>query len=1094
MAEERHASDSHTDVVSTATLRFAQLVVAVIASSLLLFSMLYFAIPGRFDADVEGSLLCGDRLLEELRRASSVDEVAIADERYSQCVREKSRGKALLMVGGIALVLVVTVGLYWTAPGRRLRRDRLVPLSETDAPAAVAALRELCTLAGVDTRFVWDPSDPSARALAFGRHGKYMIALGMGAVVALQRGDAEARAVILHELAHLRNADIDITYITIYTWWAFLILAVLPVAAASLFIANFTSPFGLLLFACSTAALALVVYVIRNSVLHAREFAADNTASSWLGGGSALARALAAGPSQTDRLPSAFRAHPDGSDRARSLRDPASAYAVPYLELIGAGSAAGLALPNLASLALLQWQVDHAQIIASAVTGLIGGALVLLTAFRLAAGERAGIAGTQPVWLGLSFGLGFVFGIGIATAYTLDSVLAPTTSTDWVAALVLAAALGILITLALASFVMWSRTVALEWTHSEHRWWWFAVLGGGVLLSVVIAIWYRYSQVSEIAALINLAAAPGEQVEWMLTAAILAWLTPLLPGAIKTRGLPTVEEGRADDTGIEYGLVLRWAIWALIAFSLTMLLRAFVLTFHRLFFLGGPAEYALVLQAVIAVGVARAASHLPLAHAMFAAFVSAAGMVTFSVALLLAREGVLPQGGQLRTLAYVVSGGAFVALIAGGSSVLLRRTTSSRFEPSARQPLGDHFARLGSAVIVALAAAGVYSTLGAAGLGWVDVPVITGAETSPSPTVGATSTPASAATPTQASGPGYRRVVDDTGTLSVDVPREWSDVLTGPWLSGGVQVRGIHASPNRAAYARGSDPGLDVEVYPLPEGSNLEDVLEVRTRQARSSCLFANARGAASVDLVWWLLGECGPNRVTQQYYALRQSDRPRETVVIIIQLTPTSIDRYEELYKSVLTSVTLTGTSPTVSRPTVTPSTATPTASAATSQPCFIGEGYFASSRNLCTLLAVLEPNQSSNRVLLDVVRSGDMQTQTLSVYHSVGSQEQRLWFATAKAQQPVGGDFISGVLIFNPAGRTQSHLVYVATRCTTTCGPWTAFVYAVVDGTFRQVFRTDTNGSEVIADNNGRLLVTAPDGTRRSFTWTGTAYQAGR
>ena len=51
-------------------------------------------------------------------------------------------------------------------------------------------------------------------------------------MVALAYTDPEAvRAIVLHELSHIRNRDVDQTYFTMALWYAFLLVAVIPLLA-----------------------------------------------------------------------------------------------------------------------------------------------------------------------------------------------------------------------------------------------------------------------------------------------------------------------------------------------------------------------------------------------------------------------------------------------------------------------------------------------------------------------------------------------------------------------------------------------------------------------------------------------------------------------------------------------------------------------------------------------------------------------------------------------------------------------------------------------------------------------------------------------
>ena len=99
----------------------------------------------------------------------------------------------------------------------------------------------------------------------------------MGGLVTRQLADPPAfRAVVRHELAHLRNRDVDLTYATVSLWYAFLLVGVLPFALVVCGRGQSTrsSPWA---GGCSRS--PALVYLTRNAVLRAREVFADVRAS-----------------------------------------------------------------------------------------------------------------------------------------------------------------------------------------------------------------------------------------------------------------------------------------------------------------------------------------------------------------------------------------------------------------------------------------------------------------------------------------------------------------------------------------------------------------------------------------------------------------------------------------------------------------------------------------------------------------------------------------------------------------------------------------------------------------------------------------------
>ena len=134
---------------------------------------------------------------------------------------------------------------------------------------------------------------------------------------------AEFNAVILHELSHIKNRDIDQTYLTLAIWRAFVVAALLPLAIVLIFSRVLGEP-QLLIW--RIVVLALIVYSLRNAILRSREFDADARARQ-LDPGIALDAVFADLPARTGRCAWHLGwTHPSGQQRAAALADPAPLY------------------------------------------------------------------------------------------------------------------------------------------------------------------------------------------------------------------------------------------------------------------------------------------------------------------------------------------------------------------------------------------------------------------------------------------------------------------------------------------------------------------------------------------------------------------------------------------------------------------------------------------------------------------------------------------------------------------------------------------------------------------------------------------------
>ncbi|MFF0366643.1 M48 family metalloprotease [Micromonospora sp. NPDC005087] len=182
----------------------------------------------------------------------------------------------------------------------------------------------------------------------FGAFPVRYVRLDLGLVHAHRVAPGVFRAVVLHELAHLRNADVTLTRLTIALAWAFPLAVLVPVAVNY---AGAVPATHLLGDAWRLAAFALVVQVSAWSVLRAREFAADARLT---GADAATIRALLATKPVRDgrwsRLAAMFRFQPLARARADELDRPVRRVSARPVEALGAGLAAGIAAPPLTDL------------------------------------------------------------------------------------------------------------------------------------------------------------------------------------------------------------------------------------------------------------------------------------------------------------------------------------------------------------------------------------------------------------------------------------------------------------------------------------------------------------------------------------------------------------------------------------------------------------------------------------------------------------------------------------------------------------------------------------------------------------------------
>ncbi|BCJ76844.1 hypothetical protein CS0771_63880 [Catellatospora sp. IY07-71] len=508
-------------VVSGTTLRFLSLVAAIIGTGSYAFSVLYMRLPGNA---VSGRLTyarCGE-LLRRSGLGLSLDPDAIAaSERdrveASRCLAPFEQGEAWWILAGLALLLAVALGLYLAAPWWTRRRAGLVPVTAGDFPRLHAGLLDLTAEMGLrrPPRFVLDPAAHTPGGLAFGRTGRYWVRINAGLAPLRITDPATFRAVVLHELAHLRNRDVDIAYAATALWRAFVVVALLPMTVVILYPriltdparAPWTAPDYLeytLNTGLRTALFVLIVYLVRNSVLRARELHADARAAQH-GAADGLRRVMAAAAKDTRVWwRRRFGVHPAAAARLHAVDHPLATLRPGFGELFGAGLTTMIAIGPLSLLAAFGLPHDGtptgrylAWLAAPVVVGVLAAAAwraELLSAY----GTRASVL---PGALGFSLGclLGDlassletvgtwgVFGSDFAAGRMplAGSVEVPGISLT--AGLVGAVALtaGIVIQAALSAAAARAWLPVLRGAHS--RWAWLAGVAATVTL---FAVWF----------------------------------------------------------------------------------------------------------------------------------------------------------------------------------------------------------------------------------------------------------------------------------------------------------------------------------------------------------------------------------------------------------------------------------------------------------------------------------------------------------------------------------------------------------------------------------------------------------------------------
>lgn len=427
------------------TVRFGLLLVLLLAAGAFVLSSGVRVVQPGYNAVSVGCALAGGvdpggGWLAAVRSGRSMDTRTSA---FAACLQRFAPAFPIWAYAlGFLAVMVVAAGFFWGIPAWKARRGHVVELDgEVDVDGDLAPLlAELVAAAGLDRapRFVMNPARATTNAVVFGRTGRPTVCLDGGLVARRKDDPAGFRAVVLHELAHIRNGDVTITYATVALWRAFLIAVLIPELALLAWelsaaawprpttggtdpavIRNLVAIFGdaqrpvaiheLVRFAF----LAILVYLTRADILRAREIYADRDAVAW----GADPRHWRTGPATPARnavrsFVELWRTHPRWDRRTRSLTDPAVLFGIQPLPTFLTGAATIIAGGQLSELfgTLFPgggWQTGAASwLTALLVTAIIGIALWRAVAHAVLTGRRPPSGPLTGLWLGAGMAVG----------------------------------------------------------------------------------------------------------------------------------------------------------------------------------------------------------------------------------------------------------------------------------------------------------------------------------------------------------------------------------------------------------------------------------------------------------------------------------------------------------------------------------------------------------------------------------------------------------------------------------------------------------------------------------------------------------------
>ncbi|WP_327706008.1 M48 family metalloprotease [Streptomyces decoyicus] len=413
------------------TLRFAVLVLVMVVATIGMVNSMFALSPWddkeilcKFAAGFDPNLRMADSMRLDLRGLRELKD----------CAPAGAVVKNLPGIVGAVLVLLSAAALYAWLPRWKSRRGRVIPLDEADPDGELRAeLMRLVATARLRTvpAFVVDPASFDAGAVVFGRAGRHTVCLHAG-LLAAWRGNADGRAgfhaVVLHELAHLRNRDVDLAYAVTALWRVFLALVVVPFTVlygGSFVAAQFFGAFyggdavfwpagraGVLRALASALFMVLLVVLARADTLRHRELYADADAVALGAQRQVWDGARDRGPltvvptflhQARSRVTALWSTHPSWAVRRRSLDDPAALFSLGTEQMFLIGWAALVSAHTLSGL----WGTTAA----TWATALPTAVLVTIAVWRsLAYAEHHGLRRPDGLRPGLALGLGLACG------------------------------------------------------------------------------------------------------------------------------------------------------------------------------------------------------------------------------------------------------------------------------------------------------------------------------------------------------------------------------------------------------------------------------------------------------------------------------------------------------------------------------------------------------------------------------------------------------------------------------------------------------------------------------------------------------------
>ncbi|WP_329405760.1 M48 family metalloprotease [Nocardia vinacea] len=336
-----------------------------------------------------------ERCLEQAGYTGSFDslreQITIQDTAM-RCYAFAQHTRASYSLGGAILVVLAGTSVVFIAPRIIERRRHLQPVA-TLLPDTADRVTELAVSAGLQHLPTAMLGDGAQRdAFSYGSPRRHRIAVPRAAAVRW-RDQSLFDPLILHELAHLRNRDVGLSWLTRGVMYSIVPTMLLPICVSVV-----TGEFNLMPdYVWRAAILVGTVSVISTALLRSREHDADLRAATLMHDPNAMIALVGQSHSVSGGWWRQLRAnHPAPAARADILKYPHRAASVGFVDGMAPAFLAASAMPliNVVATALSTANPigPYQDLVAPSIGGVLLGCTVGTGVWRVVAVDRAAAA------------------------------------------------------------------------------------------------------------------------------------------------------------------------------------------------------------------------------------------------------------------------------------------------------------------------------------------------------------------------------------------------------------------------------------------------------------------------------------------------------------------------------------------------------------------------------------------------------------------------------------------------------------------------------------------------------------------------------